>query len=424
MDWAPHETGGLSGGRRSLSRVSTATSTTLAAYTPPVSDTDSASASTNNARLPMPTLGPLLVSSLSVTHWRPKYPRIGQFAMTPSEEVVAATPDGLVYFRRVPDHRSKPWSESRPFHATTARLNASSVTGLALHQGANEEKGELNVYCVAAGRLHAFFRSKDSASTFAVDPRPPFAGFRVSGTPAVASIKERFDYRGFCVIVPCPSGGILYTADLCSTNFHSYDRPSWELPIRLAKHLGIVSAVSVASETASKPGNTGTYSGYTTDIAAVCIAKARLYSIDGVFERPSRYSNESTWKDPKYIRIQHPGEVTGNPVLITHQNQDVMGYQLDLLVPSAEGGVFHFIRTATTPDEWHMIGRINFPTGIPIASSLAFWRDNQGQNYHHPKHRAFVQCGGRLYLIQTPVGARPWVGSQLHPVSGPGPFLH
>lgn len=424
MDCIPDGNRGPSAGRRSLSRVSTATSTTLAIHTPASSDADSTSP--DDARPPMPPAnpsGPLRVTSRSVTDWRPQYPRIGQFAMTPSEEVVAATPNGLVYFMRVQDHLSKPWSEPRPFPQTTATLDASSVTGLALHQTSNQAGGVLNVYCVAAGRLHAFSRSKDSGFSFAVNPRPPFEGSTVRGTPAVASIKRLQEDPGYCIFVPCPSGGILYTSHVRSPGYKSYDRPTWEPATQLATHLSIVSAVSVVSEAVINSGSNSMFPAFTIEVIAVCIAGSRLHSIEGPFEKSS-HSSKPTWKGPKSIRIQHPGEVTGNPVLLAHQPNRAGGYQLDLLVPSAEGGIFHFIRTAKTPDEWHMIGRISFPIGVPIASSLASWRVPPYQYRTVAMIRAFVQCGGRLYLIETAEMAEPWHGSQLHPLNGPGPFPH
>ena len=341
--------------------------------------------------------------------------------MTSSEEVIAATPNGLVYFKRVQDHPSKPWSEPRPFPPTAAALNASTVTGLALRQG---EKGALHVYCAAAGRLHAFSRSEDSSSSFVVEPCPPFADSMVSGTPAVTGIKEGYDdSRERCIIVPCPSGGILYTSTIFLKGASYGPRgQGWEPTNQLAAHLGIISAVSVAVIYATKWGSSGMTSDDTTDIVAVCIASSRLYSIEGPFEKPS-YSRENSWQAPKSIRIQHPGEVTGNPVLLSSRIY-TGDYQLDLLVPSAEGGVFHFIRTVKTPGEWHMIGRINFPTGTPLASSLACERVREDSPAQRVIFRAFVQCGGRLYLIETAESALPWVGSQLYPINGPGPFLH
>ena len=55
--------------------------------------------------------GPLNLTSLNTTSWRQPYPSVGQFAMTELEEIVAAGPDGLFYFRRIQDHAAKPWSE-------------------------------------------------------------------------------------------------------------------------------------------------------------------------------------------------------------------------------------------------------------------------------------------------------------------------
>lgn len=113
---------------------------------------------------------PLLITSLSVADWRQPYPRLGQFAMTPSEEVVAASLDGLIYFRGVQDHQSKPWSEPWPLPQTAARLDALTVTRLAQHQ---EQKGTLHIYCIAAGKVHAFYRSGDLSSPFITNPYHP-----------------------------------------------------------------------------------------------------------------------------------------------------------------------------------------------------------------------------------------------------------
>lgn len=410
-----------SAGDRSLSRVSTATSATLMVHTPHLSDSDSISS--EPVRIPTPVAipsGPLLVTSLSVTDWRQPYPRLGQFAMTPSEEVVAASLDGLVYFRRVQDHRSKPWSEPRPLPQTTARLDASTVTGLALHQ---EQKGTLHVYCIAAGKVHAFYRSGDLSSSFVVDPCHPFEGFKASGTPAVTSIRHRYDDQDWCIVAPCRSGGILYSSTTPAKSSSSgLSKQYWETTIQVATHLGIVSAASVAATRVRKLGSCSIHAdSSTTNIVAVCIANSRLHTIEGPFDKRS-YSRPNSWQGGKSTRIQHPGEVTGNPVLLSSLKSGDHDYQLNMLVPSAEGGVYHFIRTVETPDEWHMIGRISFPTGVPIASSLACARLTA--YIHFNSFRAFVQCGGRLYLIETDECAEPWAGSQLYPIEGPGPFLH
>lgn len=390
---------------------------------PPSSDTSGTNA--DPARVPIPAVtasGPLYVTSLSVTSWRPQYPRLGQFASTESEEVVATTPNGLIYFRRVQDHPSRPWSKPQPFPPTTARLDASTVTGLALQRG---EKGTLHVYCIAADKLHAFSFPVDRCSAF-VDPCPPFSlcTRAVSGTPAATSIYERSDLGKLCDIAPCRSGGMLYTSTIRYQDSH-YGPPKqgWEPANQVAAHLGIISAVSVAATHSDKTGSSSMFSDRNTDIVAVCIANSRLHSIEGPFEERS-YHRKNTWQGPKSIRIEHPGEVTGNPVLLSSRiDTGRVYYQLDLLVPSAEGGVFHFMRTVSTPDQWHMIGRISFPTGVPIASSLACARlpDRYSERYNL---HAFVQCGGRLYLVKTNEGAYPWAGSQLYPIEGPGPFLH
>lgn len=340
--------------------------------------------------------------------------------MTPSEEVVAAGHDGLVYFMRVQDHPSKPWSESRPFPQTKSRLDASTVTGLALHLG---DKGSLHVYCVAKDKLHAFSRSGDPGSPFLVDPSPPFARFRVSGTPAVASTKGPFDKEHWCLIAPCRSGGVLYTSTRPQSSYYAPSKQSWEPANQVAANIGIISTVSVAATHAIKSTGYSYSTEETTNIVAVCIAGARLHSIEGPFKDPS--SNvKFSWQDPKTTRIQHPGEVTGNPVLLGNKKFGTRDYKLDLLVPSADGGIFHFIRTAKSIDEWHMIGRISFPTSVPIASSLSCARLGDETSAHRSRFRAHVQCGGRLYLIMTIEGSSPWVGSQLYPIEGPGPFLY
>lgn len=189
--------------------------------------------------------------------------------------------------------------------------------------------------------------------------------------------------------------------------------------------MGIVSALSVAAIRVRKLGTSSTFAdNSTTNIVAVCIASSQLHTIEGPFDNRS-YSRPNSWQGGRSTRIQHPGEVTGNPVLLSSLKPGDHDYQLNLLVPSAEGGVYHFIQTVETPDEWHMIGRISFPTSAPIASSLACVHlDNSRPLTNPPKFRALVQCGGRLYLIKTHKCAKPWAGSQLYPIEGPGPFLY
>lgn len=420
MDWTEIADPGLVGGGRALSSASTASGTLIP--TPASSETGGANPRPAHAHMPAPVpAGPLRVTTLSSTSWRPQYPRIGQFAVTPSREVVAAGPTGLISFMQVQDHPSKPWSEPRPFPPTTARLDASTVTGLTVHREKGTS-GTLHVCCVADGVLHAFSRSEDPGSSFVVDPSPPLAGSRVSGTPAVARIERRYDDQNWCVVAPCQSGGMLFTlTDSSQSSYYNGPRKQgWEPASHVAGQMGIVSAVSVAVTRNQKRNAFGDYnSSMITSIVAVCIASGRLHVVEGPLERPSSFSRKSSWQSPTATRVQHPGEVTGNPVLLRN-DKDGMDCNLDLLVPSAEGGIFHFVRTPTSPDEWHMIGRIKFPSGVPIASSLACTR--LGSCYVQSIFCAYVQCGGRLYLIKTTEGASPWVGSQLHPIEGPGPF--
>lgn len=245
-------------------------------------------------------------------------------------------------------------------------------------------------------------RARPLSSTLPLHLQAPGSA---SGTPAVAGIEAYYDDPDWCVIAPCQSGGMLYTLT----------RPSqgWESTKQIAAHTGIVSAVSVAVT------HRAPYSDYCinkpTDIVAACIASARLYSIEWPFGEPVG-RRKNSWQGPKSMRIQHPGEVTGNPVLLSKQKAETDSWYLDVLAPCAEGGIFHFIRTPKSPDE---CGRISFPPGLPMVSSLACaWLI---RDYHGDVLRAHVQCGGRLYHIKTTEGASPWTGSELHPIKGPGP---
>jgi hypothetical protein len=359
---------------------------------------------------PLPTTPPvsLPVTILSTTSWRTAYPRIGQFATTASEEVVAAGPSGLFYFKRVRDHDATPWSESRPLPNTQAILNDSSVSGLAIHS--NESR--LDVYCVSGGVLYSFYRSGEPLSLFVVNSRPPLSIYRVSGTPAVvATVKDGHGYgtvQRWSLVVPCQSGGLLHT----STTGHPSPGTwfptgrEWDPVDHVATDLGVISAVSITA--------THTYGPKHTDIVVVCVASARLYTVEGGF---AEEYGSFKWRAQTSTRVHHPGEVTGNPVLVTKTPSN----QLDLLVPSAEGGVFHFVRTTSTPDEWHMIARIAFPPGLPAASCLAcnITLEPLQQRRHF---RAIVQSGGRLYQVGTYEGAHPWSGSYLQPIVAPGPF--
>lgn len=373
----------------------------------------------------------LQVGNLSTTDFMPRYPSTGQIAMKPtgSEEVVVAGPDGLAYFRRVTDHPSKPWSRPVSFPPTKGSLDASTVTGLAVHQDIDKT---FRVYCVAEGKLHAFSCPGDMSTQFVVESCPAFDDFEIKSTPAVTTLSESIGENGpdrtlrWAVVVPFEHGGLLYT----ETRAHwegSCDRSEppgqlWTEASLIAEHLGDISAVAMAVTHVHKIPRLAfdppTY------IVAVCIAGGRLHSIEGLFGWPY---GEDTWHDgAQDIPVHHPGGVVGNPVLLSDENK-VGEYQMDLLVPSEEGGIFHFVRTTKAICEWHMIGRVSFPMGFPTVSSLACTRLGDPFPDHNScavgsEIRAIVQCEGQLYFIKTNESATPWVGSQLCPIHGPGPF--
>lgn len=106
---------------------------------------------------------------------------------------------------------------------------------------------------------------------------------------------------------------------------------------------------------------------------------------------------------------------------MTHTNIDGKT-QLDLLVPSARGGIFHFVRTQSAPNDWHMIGRVAFPQNIPSASCLSFY--SRPGRYGAPRTLyALVQIHGRLYHVKTTDGKLPWRNACLNPIMHPGPFF-
>ncbi len=379
-------------------------------------------------RLPTGLPRSLPVTTLSATSWRPAYPQIGQFAMTVSEEVVAASPSGLIYFRRVRDHDSEPWTEPRPLPNTPAMLNDTSVSGLAVCLSTEY----LSVYCVSDGVLHSFYRSKKRGSSFVVNLRPPLSTYLVTGTPAVTLVEGKlkgkdadededgdedyqFDKERWSLVVPCQSGGLLHTSTTgpCSSSHDVSKQDEWAPVDHVAADLGVISAVSIAAV------HTREYEwdeGFDIDIVAVCIASARLHTVEGRFEASEKKPRHLKWKAQTSTRIHHPGEVTGNPVLVKRRTD-----QLDLLVPSTERGVFHFIRTTSTPDEWHMIARITFPEGIPTVSCLGF-TCIRGRSPKPRRFRALVQSRGRLYNLRSHKGSNPWSRSSLKQIVVPGPF--
>ncbi|KAI1736271.1 hypothetical protein F4680DRAFT_469150 [Xylaria scruposa] len=393
---------------RSSRTLSASTSTMT--LTPTTSRRSSITArNTNRPSPPLPTAppGPMPVTTLSTKSWRKAYPRIGQFAMTESQEVVAAGPRGLFYFKRVQDHVSKPWSKARLLPSTPAMLDNSSVSGLAIHS--SEQR--LDIYCVSRGVLHCFYRSAKPGSSFVVNPRPPFSTHAVSGTPAIIVATTLDSPERLHLVVPCQLGGLLHTSTTELSSSSSYIS-KWSSVNHVAKHLGVISAVSITTVHTG-----GRYRSRETVIVAACIITARLHILEGLFERtPTYHSSSCDWETQPSTRIPHPGEVTGNPVLI---NTGSRINQLDLLVPSAEGGVFHFVRTASTPDEWHMIARITFPPSLPLASCLAL---NFHTSYERKEFEALVQSGGQIYQVKTYEGTNPWSGSYLIPIVAPGPF--
>ncbi|KAI0530000.1 hypothetical protein GGR58DRAFT_272618 [Xylaria digitata] len=333
--------------------------------------------------------------------------------MTQSEEVVAAGPSGLFFFKRVQDHDSKPWSEGQPL-PNTSKLNDSSVSGLAV---VSTNRGNLYLYCVSSRKLHSFYHSQENGSSWVKDPYPPLSSYLVSGTPAVAMTSEEYsDSERWTLTVPNPSGGLLYTSTNGSSSAsYSTRKTKWGPVYDIAKDLGIISSVSItAIHTETKSGAEKTV------IVMACVAGGRLHTTKGNFkEKHSDYysSGSATWKVQTPTRIHHPGEVTGNPMLVKKARVN----QLDLLVPSAEGGMFHYVQTPSCPDEWHMIARITFPLGLPAASCLAVHYRDRG--FRRPrKFYALIQSGGQLYRIETSEGANPWSRSYLKPIVAPGPF--
>ncbi|KAI0479342.1 hypothetical protein GGR56DRAFT_373802 [Xylariaceae sp. FL0804] len=387
------------------STTASTTSTSTIIVTP---DTASRRSSITTCAMPEPTPlppGPLPVTLRSVTSWRTPYPAIGQFAAV-KDDVVAVGPNGPFSFERLQGHASRPWTEPQPFGQTLAAiLNSSPISGITLCK----TDSYLYVYCVSGGKLHAFRDSDEGPRRFEVDPDPPIRNGdikAVCGTPAVSS-------GGMCFVVPCHSGGLLLVQRISHVRGVRYIE-AWSPICHGARNLGMISAVSAVFYQVDP--TSGTYYNL-----LVCIASGHLHAVkEDVYEPSSSHARE-----PKSTRrIHHPGEVTGNPVLIRQTSS--CSRQLDLLVPSAEGGIFHFVRiTSSGPDEWQMIGRIAFPSGVPPATCLAFDEELEQDGYggtRRTSFRALVQCGGRLYQLKTDEGARPWSGSYLNPIIGPGPF--
>ncbi|VUC22357.1 unnamed protein product [Clonostachys rosea] len=367
--------------------------------------------------------GPLPVTSLNVSSWRPSYPAISHFAMTDSQEVFAVGPEGLFSFKRVNDHPSRPWSKPHIFPLVS--FDTSSVSGIALHEDKSNKR--LDVFCAANGSLYNVTRTTKFVDgkpvhSFESGMFPPLATYGVNGTPSLSFIGED-PHRGYsgrlALVVPSLFGGLLHTCTVRPNN-QDYDfldeiARKWEPVSHVATSLGMVSAVTIAPLTFH--GQSG-FPGC-VEILAVCIAHNRLYSVKGshykLINKGSHPSSPDEWEGEIPERIHHPGEVKGTPVLLQRK---VMKNHLDLLVPSAAGGIFHYVQTPSTPDEWHMIARIGFPIDLPPAGSLAFYVSDEA--YTSRSLGAVFEIGGRLYNIESKEG-QTWSDSKLCQVTGPGP---
>ncbi|XDG04479.1 hypothetical protein ABKA04_004094 [Annulohypoxylon sp. FPYF3050] len=349
---------------------------------------------------------------LSTTSWRQPYPSVGQFAMTKSEEVVAAGPNGLFHFRRIRGLAATPWSEPHPFPSVGVTLNELTVSGLALYSGEDSQRRpRLHVYCVSGGLLYNFYLADKNNSSFILDIPPHLGRLRVTGNPTVVGTRSgQSSSDRWSLIVPCQSGGLLHMTG--TNSISSYGSPAstnWEAVDHLATDLGIISAVSVTvvyDLVKIMPGK----------LVAVCISSGQLNVVEGSF---CQYGSRRKWDGKTSARILHPGEVTGNPVLITDRHNGET--QLDLLVPSAEGGIFHFVCAQSAPNDWHMIGRLAFPQNIPPPSCLSFY--SLPVTYKKRELYALVQICGLLYHIKTTNDKFPWHNARLNPIVYPGPFF-
>ncbi|KAH9887546.1 hypothetical protein F4778DRAFT_432194 [Xylariomycetidae sp. FL2044] len=391
---------------------------------------------------PMPNL-PLLLTCLSLSSWRKPYPVMGHFAGTKDEEIIAASPSGLIYFKRILDHPMKPWTEPRPLLSDPPMmLSSATVSGLALYSGQQSQKPFYQVYCVAGGVLHRLYRSDQDGGPFLVDSEPPLSGHRVNGVPGVEEYIAWDNKLSLSLVVPCESGGFLHTSTWLHTSssipplLHLYGDSSsllprearyseysyalrdfapsyrWEQAEHLSEDFGIISGMSVVM--ISRPRYPGRRR---VTLLAACIAGGQLFTVEKPIDGPES-SMSSQRRQTRTSRISHPDEVGGNPSLISGDNfADKL--QLDMLVSSTTGGIFHYVRTPSSSDEWHMVGRFQFPPDVPAASCLSFARQLEYGGLSCL--RALIQSGGRLYRVKTAEGATAWEGCQLTPITGPGP---
>ncbi|KAI1176426.1 hypothetical protein F4777DRAFT_577924 [Nemania sp. FL0916] len=379
----------------------------------------------------------LPVEAKDVNAWKTPYPLVGQFVMTQRETVIGAGSNGLFYFDRLHSHPSQPWTEPRPFPNTTAMLNASSVSGLA----AFVDKQATHVFCLSGGTVHHFRRLDQPGSSFEVlscplqtpDMHP------LTGTPAVTGIKPQYlgaAITQWSLVVPCAKGGLIYTSTNCRWVEPGVLPYPWTPGEHVATDLGVVSAVTIANISATALFSDGPRR-EVNKLVAVCISHGRLYTVQGYLKNTSEdKTTPPKWNVRTTKAIVHPGKVTGNPVLTEKFSEQ----QLDLLVPSTDKDIFHYIHSASVPDEWHMIARITLPWEFAVPSCLSMilfgytdpedekcgtsvsgrltdpWPNRDGEL------RALIGSGGRLYHITTPIVASPWSQSRLRQIATPGPF--
>ncbi|KAH9892386.1 hypothetical protein F4778DRAFT_772796 [Xylariomycetidae sp. FL2044] len=321
--------------------------------------------------------GPVKATTLSVNSWREPYPQIGQFAVrVGSDEVVAATPDGLVYFQRIQEHPTRPWSQPRLI-PNTEMMNTSNECGL-------------DVYCVSHGTLRYLHGNRIENTLSLLNSQPPLWTQTVIGAPSVTSWYGLSNHSGGYLLQNLVSSRVRRKEGVSGTDHRTLKELSTWMSMRhIAASLGVVSAVSVAKITGGL--------------------------VAGPFEE-----HNHNWKADSSMKIHHPGKVVGNPVLISSKEARQLD-QLDLLVPSAEGSLFHFVRMSSMTDEWHMIARIVLPHGFSHASCLAFSREIWDTFSRATELCAHVQCDGQLYRIKTPEDSTPWSRSCWILIVVPGP---
>jgi len=228
-------------------------------------------------------------------------------------EVVALnSAGGLFHIWRNNDNSFLPWSAPTPFGQTLGVLK-----GVSMIQSDFGSPGNLEVVCIANGKLQTFWR--DSGPSFTWNgPFPIETNFNAIGIPAW--IQSKFGQKGnFELVVPAASGRLSHFW----RNNDASGLP-WSGGTSFGSSLGTVSAVTMIQSNYGTPGN----------LEVVCIAREKLQ----YFWRDSGPS--FTWNGP--FAIESASKVTGNPILI----QSKFGKQgnFELVVPAANGGLLHFWR--------------------------------------------------------------------------------